>query len=102
MKYDEIMKLIDAGFTRDEIINMKEGEPPEEEQEHTSSEEKYENVNDELTKAISEMKDSITESFEGLKKEMMAINIMNATQNGDLPKTGEDIIADIINPFTRE
>ena len=88
MNYTEIIKLLDAGYTRDEILKMKdEPEPapaPEPEPAPAPA------GNDALLEEVKGM-------FNEMRKEFTAFNIMNSQQ---LPqeKTGEDIIANIINP----
>lgn len=90
MKYEEIIKLLDAGYSKDEILNMTEPEPqpaPEPQPEPAQP------VND-MTDALNEMRDMFAE----MKKELTAFNIMNARQPADVERTSEDIIANIINP----
>lgn len=89
MKYDEIMKMLNAGFTREEILNMTE----EPEQPQPEEVEQVQPVND-MTDALKEMRDMFAE----MKKELTAFNIMNARQPADEERTSEDIIANIINP----
>ena len=90
MKYDEIIKLLDAGYTRDEILNMQDA--PEEEQDTAQDEEQEESIS--MDAIMSEVKDMFAE----MKKELTAMNILNSRQSGEDNKTGEDILAAIINP----
>ena len=100
MKYDEIMKLIEAGYNREEIlamqsepeVNVKEPEPAPEEIPESGDNTSV--VVDELSKAVSEMK----KTFEGVRNEIQALNIMNS-QIANNEISSEDIIANIINPF---
>ena len=80
MKYTEIIKLLDAGYTRDEIMKMKE-EPEEPEKP------------EEFTGMFKEMKDMFAE----LRKEVTAFNIMHTTQPEE--QNSVDAKAKIINPF---
>ena len=80
MKYTEIIKLLDAGYTRDEIMKMKE-EPEEPEKP------------EEFTGMFKEMKDMFAE----LRKEVTAFNIMHTTQPEE--QNSVDAMAKIINPF---
>ena len=91
MKYDEIIKLLDAGYTRDEILNMQDA--PEEKQED-APEEKQEDVPATMDAIMSEVKDMFAE----MKKELTAMNILNSRQSAEENKTSEDILATIINP----
>lgn len=97
----DIMKLLDAGYTKEEIKaleNQPNGEPPTEDvtQEESKNESPAEN-NIDISSAVNELK----EVFDGFKKELTAMNIMNSRiDKPDL--TGEDVIAKIINPFNRE
>ena len=92
MKYEEVMKLLDAGYTRDEILNM-DTETPDEipPEEKTPSEAPKEN---EVSEMMKEMKEMFTE----MRKEFTAWNIMNSSQPTKEERTSEDIIANIINP----
>lgn len=97
----DIMKLLDAGYTKEEIMaleNQPNDEPPTEDdpQEEPRTESPAEN-NIDISSAVNELK----EVFNGFKKELTAMNIMNSRiDKPDL--TGEDVIAKIINPFNRE
>lgn len=95
MKYDEIIKLLDAGYTRDEIMSMKEelNEKPS-----GSGEDEIEKPNDNtgMSDLVKEMRDAFAE----MRKEFIAFNIMASRQPEE--KTPEDIIANIINPTRKE
>ena len=96
MKYDDIIKLLDAGFTRDEILNItSEPEQVDQEPEQTDQEPEQtdpEPIQDVLAEVMTQLKGAV----EDMKKEFTAMNIMNSRQEDD--KTGDDIIANIINP----
>lgn len=91
MKYDEIIKLLDAGYSREEIMAMKE--QPDDQKEEPPQEEKTEENSDQFASVVGELKDVIT----SMKNEITAMNIMNS-RISDETRTGDDIIADIINP----
>ena len=80
MKYTEIIKLLDAGYTRDEIMKM--SDEPEEQ-----------GKPEEFTGMFKEMKDMFAE----LRKEVTAFNIMHSTQPEE--QNSVDAMAKIINPF---
>ena len=89
MNYNEIIKLLDAGYSREEILQMdvKEPEPaPEPEPEP-------EPAPDPMASIMTEVKDM----FADLRKELTAMNIMNSRQQDDHNEP-EDILAQIINP----
>ena len=94
MKYEEIIRLLDSGFSRDEILAMEENPNDENEESSGSHEEEAENRNDDtgISEIVNDLKNAITE----MRKEFTAFNIMNSRQPEE--KTPEDIIANIINP----
>ena len=79
MNYSEIIKLLDAGYSREEILQMDTKEP--------------EPVPD---PAESIMKD-VRDMFAELRKELTAMNIMNSRMQDDHTEP-DDILANIINP----
>lgn len=99
MTYTEIMKLLDAGFNRDEILAMQNEDLNEEKITDISDAIEQETdvqgtVNDAITTALEEVKNT----FDEFKKEFTAMNIMNSRiDNPD--KNADDILANIINPF---
>ena len=86
MNYNEIIKLLDAGYSREEILQMKnEPEPapePAPEPEPVS-----------MDAIMTEVKDMFAE----MRKELTAMNIMNSRLQDDHTEP-EDILANIINP----
>ena len=98
MKYDEIIKLLDAGYTRDEIMAMKEEPNDEIEKPSGSGADEIEKPNDNtgMSDLVKEMRDAFAE----MRKEFTAFNIMASRQPEE--KTPEDIIANIINPTRKE
>ena len=96
MKYEEIIKLLDAGYSREEILAMneepEEKKPEEKKPEEKKPEETGSNDNSGMSELVKEMRDAFAE----MKKEFTAFNIMSSRQPEE--KTPEDIIANIINP----
>lgn len=90
MKYEEIIKLLDAGYSREEILNMKEApeDPTPADPEPTPD----------MADVLKEMRDT----FADMRKEFMAMNIMNSQLPADNEKTSEEIIANIINPADKK
>ena len=92
MEYNEIIKLLDAGYSRDEIMAMqKEPEPPKEPEPKEPNPPK-EPTDGGVSDLIKEMRDAFSE----MRKEFTALNILSSRQPEE--KTSEDIIASIINP----
>ena len=99
MKYDEIIKLLDAGYTRDEILNMqdahtdgKQDDPADGKQDDPADGNQDAPVS--MDVIMSEVKDMFAE----MKKELTAMNILNSRQRAESERTSEDILASIINP----
>ena len=98
MKYEEIIKLLDAGYSRDEILAMKEEPAPAPDPEPTPDDPEPAPAPDPAADVMKEMK----EMFAEMKKELTAMNIMNSRQESDEVRTGEDVLANIINPTMRK
>ena len=81
MKYEEIIKLLDAGYTREEILEMDKPAP----------EDKKDPAPD-----MTGFMDDMRKMFSDLTKELVASNIMRSRIDGE--DDNEDIIAKIINP----
>lgn len=93
MKYEEIIKLLDAGYSRDEILAMKEEPAPAPDPKEPEPAPAPEPAD--ITAGIME---EVKGMFAEMKKELTAMNIMNSRQDSDEVRTGEDILASIINP----
>lgn len=95
MEYKEIIKLLDAGYSREEIMQMQQDpEAGEPEAGEAAEPEAAADGAEELTAAISEMK----KMFSDFTKEITAMNIMNSQQPADSANTVDDVIANIISP----
>lgn len=94
MKYEEIIKLLDAGYSRNEILKMEETPEEKKPEEKASVEKQFEEQPDPISGVMEEVKGMFAE----MKKELTAMNILNSRQPADSEKTSEDIIASIINP----
>ena len=93
MKYEEIIKLLDAGYSRDEILAMKEEPAPAPDPAKPEPTPATEPAD--ITAGIME---EVKGMFAEMKKELTAMNILNSRQESDEVRTGEDILASIINP----
>ena len=92
MKYEEIIKLLDAGYSREEILAMKNDDPADDAPaDDAPADDAPADIAGEIMKEVKDM-------FAEMRKELTAMNIMNSRQDGDTIKTGEDILATIINP----
>ena len=97
MKYEEIIKLLDAGYTREEILKMDEP-APEEKTDPAPKDEKDPAPDDKKDPApdMTGFMDDMKKMFSDLTKELVASNIMRSRIDGE--DDNEDIIAKIINP----
>lgn len=105
MDYKEIIRLLDAGYSRDEIMQMGEeyfadtgSDEGAAAAADTGSEEGAAAGANELNAAINEMKSM----FSDFTKEITAMNIMNSQRAADNENSVEDIIANIISPKRKE
>ena len=105
MKYEEVKGLIEAGFTKDEILKLLPEEedapaaPEKEEAPALEEEEKQEYSLDALNKEFSAALANFKEEMAKLTKEMKDNNILlSSMKDADPAKTGEELIAEIIAP----
>lgn len=96
MNYTDIIKLLDAGYTREQILEMKE--EPEKVEDPAPEEKKDPETHDIMESVMTEVKDMFAE----MKKELTAMNILNSRQEGEDLKSSEDILASIINPTKKK
>lgn len=97
MKYEEIIKLLDAGYTREEILEM--DKPAPEDKEDPAPEDKKDPAPEDKKDPAPDMTgmmDEMKKMFSDLTKELVASNIMRSRIDGE--DDNEDIIAKIINP----
>ena len=98
MKYDEIIKLLDAGYSREEIMKMEEPEtkpagdpkPDETKPDETKPDE---TKPDDVLKGFA---DEVKAAIKDLTKEITAANIMASRQQPE--PDNADVLANIINP----
>ena len=94
MNYSEIIKLLDAGYSREEILQMQTESETATEQETETDTETEPNITESIMKEVKEM-------FAEMRKELTAMNILNSRQQDDHTEP-EDILANIINPTTKK
>lgn len=92
MKYEEIIKLLDAGYSREEILKMDEPDPKDPD----PKDEKDPDPDDKKDPDMAGMMEEMKTMFSDLTKELIASNIMRSRIDGE--DDNEDIIAKIINP----
>ena len=93
MNYNEIIKLLDAGYSREEILQMDAKEPEPAPEPEPEPEPEPDPAPDPTASIMSEVKDMFAE----MRKELTAMNILNSRQQDDHTEP-EDILASIINP----
>ena len=94
MKYEEIIKLLDAGYSREEILEMDKEPAPE--PDPAPAPEPDPAPTDTPAPDMAGMMNEMKTMFSDLTKELIASNIMRSRQEGE--DDNEDIIAKIINP----
>ena len=99
MMYEEIIKLLDAGYSREEILEMGKDPAPEDKKDPASEDKKDPASEDKKDPApdMSGMMEEMKTMFSDLTKELIASNIMHSRIDGE--DDNEDIIAKIINPM---
>lgn len=102
MNYTDIIKLLEAGYTREEILGMKDAPDPAEDKKDPDpaqqEDKKDPDTHDIMESVMTEVKDMFAE----MKKELTAMNILNSRQEGEEFKSSEDILASIINPTKKK
>ena len=100
MNYTDIIKLLNAGYTREEILAMKDEDKqdPDKQDPDKDEDKKDSETPDIMESVMTEVKDMFAE----MKKELTAMNILNSRQEGEEFKSSEDILASIINPTKKK
>ena len=93
MRYEEIIKLLDAGYTREEILEM---DKPAPEPDPAPAPEPDPTPEPDPAPDMAGMMDEMKKMFSDLTKELVASNILRSRIDGE--DDDEDIIAKIINP----
>lgn len=98
MKYEEIIKLLDAGYSREEILEMDKPAPEDKKDPAPADDKKDPAPEDKKDPApdMAGMMEEMKTMFSNLTKELIASNIMKSRIDGE--DDNEDIIAKIINP----
>ena len=107
MKTDDILKLIDAGFTKEEILKLDTGKDPEPEPTKDPEPEPTKDPEPEPTKEKTpdqtDMLKFIADQFENMTKSIQESNIINSdTKLKNDNKTGPEVLAEVIAPPERK
>ena len=115
MKTDDILKLIDAGFTKEEILKLDTGKDPEPEPTKDPEPEPTKDPEPEPTKDPepepakekipdqTDMLKFIADQFEKMTKSIQESNIINSdTKLKNDNKTGPEVLAEVIAPPERK
>lgn len=94
MTTNELLELVRAGFTKDEIAQLAKAETKPAEKKETESEKKPEQ-GEQKTDPVTT---TLEQKFDKLMEKLEASNFMKANQPKE--ETVDDIIASIINPPT--
>lgn len=122
MDVNTIIKLLDAGYSREEIQNMagegaavennvgsinanelkapESSEPPVLQISSAASEQPAETSKDESADSLKKIVDDLSEQLKALTKTVQMNNIINSEQPPKPVQTAADILASIINPYT--
>ena len=96
MKYEEIIKLLDAGYSRDEILKMDEPADDPKPDDPKSDDPKPDDPKPDNNDILKGFADEVRDAIKDLTKEITAANILGSRQRAE--QDDEDIIAKIINP----
>lgn len=93
MNVEQIIKLLDAGYTKEDIEKMNQPAAEPEPQEEKPEPAKPEQVQPEEKKTESEpVNNQMLKELQDLKKAVYAMNIMNSSQPGQ-PESVDDILS---------
>ena len=100
MKYDEIIKLLEAGYSREEILKMEDPAPAKDPApaNNPAPTDDPAPADDPAPVSMDAVMKEVKDMFAEMKKELTAMNIMASRQPADQERSSEDILATIINP----
>lgn len=111
MKVNDILKLLDAGYTREEIQQMEQAEAPEEAAPVNTPEEPEETATEAVEASAANhaqpdpVQDQIarlTAAMERMSGMIISQNINRTVTEGAPGRTVEDMLAEVINPPRKE
>ena len=105
MNLDTIIKLLDAGYTKEDIQSMQEPEQeqvseqePEQEPESTSAHESKNDLNVEVFNKLNKELENLNSKIKELDTSIKKGNILGSQLNLPKEQTAEDVLASIITP----
>lgn len=104
MNADQILKLIDAGYTKSEINDLIQGgeakkpEETKEAQEPEKNESAPEKTEPEKTEQTPDILKFIADEFAKMTKSIQDSNILNSNMNTKEDVSVEQMLADLVNP----
>ena len=103
MKIDDVMKLIDAGFSKDEILNISNEavETPSGDPEPEAAPAAPETPQP-APDALKEVLDGFLDSFKTVVKDIKAANISSSSQPDQHRDSAEEVLASIIAPPAKQ
>lgn len=109
MKVNDILKLLDAGYTREEIQQMEQAEAPEEaapddiqEPEKEEKKEEADAANQAQPDPVQDQIAKLTAAMERMSGMIISQNINRTVTEGASERTVEDMLAEVINPPRKE
>lgn len=110
MKVNDILKLLDAGYTREEIQQMEQAEAPEEaapdvdiqEPEKEEKKEEADAANQAQPDPVQDQIAKLTAAMERMSGMIISQNINRTVTEGASGRTVEDVLAEVINPPRKE
>ena len=102
MRSDEILKLLDAGFTKDEILRI-DGVMTDEKKTDPEPEKKADPEPEQQKNSQQDMLQFIADQFEKMTKSIQESNILHSDNNKiENNKSAEQTLADIVAPPERK
>ena len=103
MKPDDILKLINAGYTKEEIQAMEpqpqeEPEQPQEEPEQPAEEVPENNVMDEVRAELKTTQEQLASLIKQMQQNNLATASVNILPQNDLDKRTDEAMAELIRP----
>lgn len=107
MKVNDILKLLDAGYTREEIQQMEQAEEPEvsapeDIQEEEPEERTEESAANQVQDPVQDQIAKLTAAMERMSGMIISQNINRTVTEGASERSIDDMLAEVINPPRKE